>query len=121
MRRSAAEISAPSHRSGLRSAFRAQSQPLTVRIYQSSEWSKVAPIWSRLEFLSPYASFYLTEDWISAWLEIFGASLGTRILVFEEQAQPVAACLLTSTVERRGPFWVSRMVLNTGAEPLPER
>ncbi|HVN19423.1 MAG TPA: GNAT family N-acetyltransferase [Dongiaceae bacterium] len=95
--------------------------PLTISVYGHKDWKSISAVWSRLEFLSPYASFYLSEDWISAWLEVFGTSLRPRILVFEEERQPVAACVLTRTTEPRGPFRVSRMVLNTGAEPQPER
>jgi hypothetical protein len=70
---------------------------------------------------SPYSSFFLSADWTAAWLEIFGDLLQPEILVFEARGEAVGACLLVERTERRGPFRVRRVYLNTGGEDPTER
>jgi len=81
----------------------------------------VAPLWSELWRSSPYCSVYLSPHWIAAWLETFAALLPVEILVFEEGAAAVGACLLVSSSERRGPFRIRRIYLNTGGGPPADR
>jgi len=97
------------------------SGPISVSVYGASDWARVAAIWTELAHVSPYSSFYLSADWIAAWLEVFGKTLSLQILVFEEQSHAVGICLLTCALERRGPFRVLRIYLNTGGEPVAER
>jgi CelD/BcsL family acetyltransferase involved in cellulose biosynthesis len=99
----------------------AHPQRVRVVVYTARDWSKVGPLWGNLADNSPYSSFYLSADWIAAWLEVFADSLRPEILVFEEESTPVGACLLVKTVERRGPFRVRRIYLNTGGEDLADR
>jgi CelD/BcsL family acetyltransferase involved in cellulose biosynthesis len=94
---------------------------LTVSAYGPADWPQVAPIWTELSRVSPYSSFYISADWMAAWLGVFGEKLSLQMLVFEEHGHPVGACLLTCALERRGPFRVLRIYLNTGGEPVPER
>jgi CelD/BcsL family acetyltransferase involved in cellulose biosynthesis len=108
-------------RSSVRSTGKTQPASLKVSIYNADDWHKVADQWATLETLSPYRSFYLSADWITAWLKVFGKSVQPRIVIFEEGRQTVGACLLTQSVERSGPFQVRRVGLNTGGEPVEER
>ena len=94
---------------------------ISVSVYRPADWPQVAPIWTELSHVSPYLSFYLSADWMTAWLGVFGEKLSLQILVFEEQGQPVGVCLLTCALEPRGPFRVLRIYLNTGGEPVAER
>lgn len=106
------------------SASRATSepaQPLTVRVYQSAEWRRVAGQWAKLARSSPYSSFYLSCEWVTAWLQVFGETLKPQILFFEHAGQTLGACLLTRGTEWRGPFRVSRIYLNTGGENINDR
>lgn len=96
-------------------------QRLTVSIYESEDWPEVEPVWAELAKSSPYSSFYLSPEWIATWLQIFGRSLAVKLLVFRKQTQNIGVCLLTRSVERRGPFSVHRMNLNTGGEGLADR
>ena len=88
---------------------------VTIQRYFLEDWPRIAPLWAVLADNSPYSSFYLNEDWTSVWLEIFGESVRPEILVFEAERVPIGVCLLVHDVERRGPFRVSRVYLNTGA------
>jgi len=92
-----------------------------VLVYSVKDWSKVQPLWAELADSSPDSSFYLSTHWMAAWIEIFGASLQPEILVFEEEAVAVGACLLVNRAERRGPFRVRRVYLNAGGEDLADR
>lgn len=97
------------------------SASITVSVHGPGEWPSLAPIWAELAHTSPHSSFYLSAEWITAWLEVFGSSVPCQLLGFEEQGRTVAMCLLTSTRESRGPFRVLRLYLNTGGEPVSER
>lgn len=94
---------------------------LKVRVCSISDWAAIAPLWSQLANSSPHASFYLSVEWVSAWLQIFGEALKTEIVLFEQDGEPVGACLLNRAIEKRGPFRVKRVYLNTGGEDFLER
>jgi CelD/BcsL family acetyltransferase involved in cellulose biosynthesis len=80
----------------------------------------VAPTWAALFAACPDASFFLSVDWVEAWLETFGTAAGTRVLVFEKGGDTLGACLIAATTERQGPFPVRRLHLNTAGEPPGE-
>jgi CelD/BcsL family acetyltransferase involved in cellulose biosynthesis len=88
-----------------------------VSVYQAGDWPQVAPLWTELSRSSPYSSVYLSTHWIAAWLEMFADSLPAEILVFRQGGAAVGACLLVACCERRGPFRVRRIYLNTGGGP----
>lgn len=92
-----------------------------VSTHPAKAWPEIAPLWARLAEASPHTSFYLTVNWVSAWLEIFGPLLNPQVLVFEEQDNAVGICLLNSCLEKRGPFRVRRLYLNTGGEDPADR
>ena len=96
-------------------------RPVKVLVYSVNDWFKVEPLWAKLADSSPHSSFYLSTDWTAAWIETFGELLQPEILVFEEEAVAVGACLLVKSAERRGPFRVRRVYLNTGGEDLADR
>lgn len=100
---------------------RSGSGDVKICAHQLKDWPQIAPLWDVMAENSPYSSFYLSEDWTSIWLEVFGESLNPRILVFEVDAVPVGVCLLVEDAVRRGPFRVSRVYLNTGAGTSGER
>jgi CelD/BcsL family acetyltransferase involved in cellulose biosynthesis len=85
-----------------------------VHVYCAQDWPKIEPIWKDIDQASPYSSFYLSPDWTSAWIEIFGERLQPQILVFKSSELSVGACLLVGADERRGPFRVRRLYLNSG-------
>jgi CelD/BcsL family acetyltransferase involved in cellulose biosynthesis len=95
--------------------------PVEIKVYEAKDWPQIAPIWSELDRTSPYSSFYLSLHWTSAWLEIFGALLQPEILVFKAEDSPVGVCLLVRANERRGPFRVKQIYLNTGGGDPADR
>jgi CelD/BcsL family acetyltransferase involved in cellulose biosynthesis len=90
---------------------------LSVSSYEPDEWRRIEPVWTELAKSSPHSSFYLSSDWIAAWLDVFGDTVNSRLLVFREGEHNIGVCLLTHGNGRRGPFSVQRMYLNTGGEP----
>jgi CelD/BcsL family acetyltransferase involved in cellulose biosynthesis len=99
----------------------AASGRIAISVYQARDWPQVAPLWTELSRSSPYSSAYLSTPWIAAWLETFAELLPAEILVFEQGGAAVGACLLVACSERRGPFRVRRIYLNTGGGPPAER
>lgn len=97
------------------------SSPITVSVHGASDWPSLAPIWADLARTSPHSSFYLSAEWIAAWLEVFVGSIPFQLLKFDEQGRTVAVCLLTCMLESRGPFRLLRIYLNSGGEPVAER
>jgi len=97
------------------------SSVITISVHDARDWPTLAPIWSELAHNSPYSSFYLSPEWMTAWLDVFAAHVPFQLLAFEEQGRTVAVCLLTCMLESRGPFRVLRMYLNSGGEPVAER
>jgi CelD/BcsL family acetyltransferase involved in cellulose biosynthesis len=99
-----------------------QARRIKASSYTREDWLRIAPPWSELAARSPYSSFFLSAEWVSAWLEAFGASLPHEILVFEDEGGVVVgACLIVHSLERRGPFSVKRIYLNTGGGDPAER
>jgi hypothetical protein len=84
-----------------------------LSIYQSNQWPEVVKLWAELDEVSPYSSFYLSTEWTTAWLQVFGQLLRPEILVFQHENTAVGICLLVRSTERRGPFDIERIYLNT--------
>jgi hypothetical protein len=98
-----------------------EARPLKMSVYDAREWYRLEPVWREIEENSPYSSFYLTTEWVAAWLEVFGKLFQPQLLVFEAGDVPVGICLLVKRWERRGPFRIRRIYLNCGGEDLEDR
>lgn len=85
-------------------------------IYDSGEWPRIRPAWCELAAASQDSSFFLSPAWVETWLEVFGARLNTTILVFEDKAGPVGACLLVRANRRFGIIPLERLSLNASGE-----
>lgn len=92
---------------------------LTVRAARS--WTEVAEVWRRLYAARPDASFFLSPEWLEAWLEVFGDIRRPEFLVFSAGREAVAVCALVSTLERRGPFRLRALYINGGSEESNDR
>ena len=92
-----------------------------LSVYPADQWPRLAKLWSELDEVSPYSSFYLSTEWTNAWLQVFGESLRPEILVFEDENKPIGICLLVRSTEWRGPFRVKRIYLNTVGGQIADR
>jgi CelD/BcsL family acetyltransferase involved in cellulose biosynthesis len=98
-----------------------ESRVLTTTSHPWTAWPQLEAGWTELALASPHTSFFLTPDWIGAWLAAFGAERRARVLVFHDAASTVGMCLLASRREQRGPFTVRRLLLHTaGEDPADE-
>jgi CelD/BcsL family acetyltransferase involved in cellulose biosynthesis len=91
-----------------------------VQSHPWTEWSRWSLVWSELHAGAAAASFFLTTDWVETWLEVFGAALQPRILVFSEgdprDSPVVGICLLSIRTQWAGPLRVRRAHLNASGE-----
>jgi len=92
-----------------------------LSVYQTQQWPEVSKLWAELDEVSPYSSFYLSTEWTTVWLEVFGEALQPEILVFENEERATGICLLVPSTEWRGPFRVKRIYLNTVGGDIEER
>lgn len=89
---------------------------LSTTVYSYSDWAQVQSVWSELVETSPYASFFLTREWVESWLEFYGDLLKPHILVFHGEGNAVGACLLVERTIFTGPFPVRCVFINTSGE-----
>jgi CelD/BcsL family acetyltransferase involved in cellulose biosynthesis len=91
---------------------------IRVESHPATAWPAWSAAWGALAAASNPESFFLTREWVEAWLEVFGGSTRARILVFGDDAAPDPAglCILTFRADRRGPFVLRRAFLNTAGE-----
>src|SRR5215207_1451419 len=89
---------------------------LAVDTHVWSDWPRVADAWAALAARSPHATFFVSPEWVSTWLESFGQILQPVLLVMRERRDVVGMCLLVRRTERRGPFAIRRVYLNACGE-----
>jgi CelD/BcsL family acetyltransferase involved in cellulose biosynthesis len=93
-----------------------ESRALETIVHTAEEWSAIRPVWEQLVENCPAATFFLTCEWVDAWLETFAESLAPQILVFRDKTTPVGACLLVRRKHYYGFVPVDRIHLNTAGE-----
>ena len=91
-----------------------------THVFPWSEWTQVAPRWQALVEKSNILSFFVTTDWVTAWIDTFGSQLEPEIVFFGDFTGDFAACILVRRSERRGPVSVRRVYLNTAGEDEPD-
>jgi CelD/BcsL family acetyltransferase involved in cellulose biosynthesis len=89
---------------------------ISLSVRDHSAWPDIAGVWADLAEKSPYTTFFLTPEWVESWLGVFGESLRPQLLLFSRQSTVVGACLLVRRIERKGPFRLTRVYLNTAGE-----
>jgi len=80
------------------------------------QWAAVRADWQELVEGSPFASFFHSAPWIETWLEVYGPTLQTEILLLRDSGRPVAGGLLTFRTERHGPVFLRTVYLNACGE-----
>src|SRR5262249_33441908 len=82
-----------------------------------TSWSRWSEAWTDVHAACPERSFFLSTEWVEAWLEVFGPRLRPQIVVFSEgRSRILGLCLLVERLERVGPFRLRRLYLNTAGE-----
>jgi GNAT acetyltransferase-like protein len=95
-------------------------KPIRVESRPWTEWPRWSAAWSQLHDAARSASFFLTTDWVETWLDVYGAALQPRILVFAEddarQPRVVGMSLLSIQSHKVGPISLRRAHLNASGE-----
>ena len=96
---------------------RAAPGAVRVEVHPWTAWPDWSAIWAELaQAATPSARFFLGPHWIETWMQIFGAQLRPRILVFRRDGAAAGICLVVSRRERRGPIPIRRLYLNAAGE-----
>jgi hypothetical protein len=91
-------------------------ETVSVTRYGTAQWAEVRTEWSNLADCSPHTTFFVSAEWMDAWIATFGTVLNAEILAFHEGGAPVAVCaLVRRTIRYRG-FPVRAVYLNTSGE-----
>ena len=91
--------------------------PLTSRVVPAGAWNEVEPAWSAVFAASAARSFFLSPEWVGAWLETYGTALHAEVALFEDGGSPVGAAVLASRVTRLGFVPLRRLYFHTAGEP----
>src|SRR5690349_3530197 len=92
-------------------------EPHSVQAYDWRSWPLIVSTWSDLVARCDHATFFVTTEWLQTWMDSFGPELQPTILLFRTDPETVrGACLLVRRTERRGPFKIRRLYLNTAGE-----
>lgn len=94
-------------------------EAVDIQVEPVEKWLRIAPVWAELFNASTRFSFFLSEDWVNTWMEVFGAMLQPRILLFSSGGEAEGACLLVER-RRRWPLPVRRIFLNATGEDACE-
>lgn len=90
---------------------------LSVERHDWTAWADVAGTWSSIANQREHVTLFLTTEAVQVWLEVFGQQLRPELLVFKAgDGQAIAACVVVRRTERKGPFFVRRVYLNTAGE-----
>jgi len=89
---------------------------IETKILSWHEWRDVSQLWGHLVDRTR-ASFFLANEWVETWLEVFGEVLDPKILTFFDKGLPVGVCILTRNIFRYRFFPVRRIYLNCAGEP----
>ncbi len=67
---------------------------VSVRVLSWRNWPAFASEWESLAESCSSASFFLSREWVDAWMSTFASELNPELLVFEAGGQVVGSCLL---------------------------
>jgi CelD/BcsL family acetyltransferase involved in cellulose biosynthesis len=79
-------------------------------------WAQIRPRWAELASIAPIPSFFLSADWVEAWLSVFGKTLQPTFLLFQTADATVGICMLVRRRDLYGLLPVQRLYLNTAGE-----
>ncbi len=88
-----------------------------VESHDWTTWQSLATAWSSLASECDQPTLFLTPEAVETWLQVFGDQLRPTMLLFKSRGgELVGACIVVRRTERKGPFFVRRVYLNTAGE-----
>jgi CelD/BcsL family acetyltransferase involved in cellulose biosynthesis len=85
-----------------------------------NQWPAIRATWDSLCDHSPQGVFFLTADWVEAWIETFGDRLNPEFLLVESGGETVACCFLVRTNVWRKLVPFRRVHLNSASEDVDD-
>ncbi len=92
--------------------------PLRVSLFGPERWDEVVDWWRTLYANDPSASVFVSEEWVSTWLEMFRDHVQVQFCAVHRDSQPVGLCLLSQTKQKLGPFTMDVLAIGTTGEPI---
>lgn len=90
---------------------------LRTEVVSWRAWDGMRSGWVQLVERCPDASFFMTGEWVDAWLATFGEALDPVLVRFlDDDGHLAGACVLVQRTERRGPFTLRRVYFHTSGE-----
>lgn len=75
-------------------------------------WPSLRPAWVTLLQRTGESSAFLSEEWITAWIQAFGERMSTSGFVWRDATGPVGCALISVVSDRVGPLRISSAFLN---------
>ena len=93
---------------------------ISVQTSSWRKWSEFAPTWERIHNMCPAASFFISREWVTCWLETFGEELNPDLLAFAAEGEVIGCCLLVWRTQWVRGIPLRRVYLNCAGEDEAE-
>jgi hypothetical protein len=88
----------------------------SVAVSSWEKWDEVSQVWASVADACSSTSFFLSADWVAAWIEVFGPVLRPEIAVFYSADTPIGCCVLVTRTELVRFLPLRRVYLNCAGE-----
>lgn len=89
---------------------------ITKRVFPASLWSLAEPLWAQAFNAGGSRSFFLSPDWVGAWLETFGIEARAKVIVWLKEGIPTGAVVLAERVAWLAFVPLRRLYFHTAGE-----
>ena len=91
-------------------------ESLRVSVLPWTKWSTVEPAWRELWMHSTPRTMFMSPEWVSVWLEVFGDELAPDFVLIRCGDAVVGCCSLVRKREHTLGLPLNRLYLNTAGE-----
>ena len=95
---------------------RSAGESLRLAVVPWTQWHHVEPEWRQLWLRSTPKSMFMSPEWVSVWLEVFGRELAPQFVLIRNGESVVGCCSLVRKREYALGLPLDRLYLNTAGE-----